>query len=183
MRPLDRPSVRSRKIIGPRRWSRRTCSGALAERAGFEPAMGCPIPHFQCGALGHYATSPQGTIRPGGRIRRVVGRSRVAERVGFEPTLAFTRPLFESGTINHSDTSPPTILSDVYPGDHWPVRVSAGTRVGRQRPPSLVGRPSNSSSASSRRIPETTVMRRRSAACWASWTTVPAAPSRGLGTA
>ena len=21
--------------------------------AGFEPAMGCPIPHFQCGALGH----------------------------------------------------------------------------------------------------------------------------------
>jgi methyltransferase family protein len=25
----------------------------LAERAGFEPAMGCPIPHFQCGALGH----------------------------------------------------------------------------------------------------------------------------------
>ncbi len=24
----------------------------MAERAGFEPAMGCPIPHFQCGALG-----------------------------------------------------------------------------------------------------------------------------------
>ena len=27
--------------------------GKMAERAGFEPAMGCPIPHFQCGALGH----------------------------------------------------------------------------------------------------------------------------------
>jgi hypothetical protein len=25
----------------------------LAEREGFEPSMGCPIPHFQCGALGH----------------------------------------------------------------------------------------------------------------------------------
>jgi len=24
----------------------------LAERGGFEPPMGCPIPHFQCGALG-----------------------------------------------------------------------------------------------------------------------------------
>jgi hypothetical protein len=24
----------------------------LAEREGFEPSMGCPIPHFQCGALG-----------------------------------------------------------------------------------------------------------------------------------
>ena len=29
------------------------CRARLAERAGFEPAMGCPIPHFQCGALGH----------------------------------------------------------------------------------------------------------------------------------
>jgi hypothetical protein len=28
-------------------------SEKVAERAGFEPAMGCPIPHFQCGALGH----------------------------------------------------------------------------------------------------------------------------------
>jgi len=25
----------------------------MAEREGFEPSMGCPIPHFQCGALGH----------------------------------------------------------------------------------------------------------------------------------
>jgi len=25
----------------------------VAEREGFEPSMGCPIPHFQCGALGH----------------------------------------------------------------------------------------------------------------------------------
>ena len=24
----------------------------VAEREGFEPSMGCPIPHFQCGALG-----------------------------------------------------------------------------------------------------------------------------------
>ncbi len=30
-----------------------SAGGELAERAGFEPAMGCPIPHFQCGALGH----------------------------------------------------------------------------------------------------------------------------------
>src|SRR5262245_14602671 len=83
----------------------------VAERAGFEPAMGCPIPHFQCGALGHYATSPRRTIRPGGSPPgRVSGR--VAERVGFEPTLALTRPLFESGTINHSDTSPPGSLPD-----------------------------------------------------------------------
>jgi catechol 2,3-dioxygenase-like lactoylglutathione lyase family enzyme len=33
--------------------SRPAAAGRLAERAGFEPAMGCPIPHFQCGALGH----------------------------------------------------------------------------------------------------------------------------------
>jgi HlyD family secretion protein len=31
----------------------------LAGRAGFEPARGCyPLRHFQCRALGHYATSP-----------------------------------------------------------------------------------------------------------------------------
>jgi hypothetical protein len=31
----------------------RVRTGGLAEREGFEPSMGCPIPHFQCGALGH----------------------------------------------------------------------------------------------------------------------------------
>ena len=25
----------------------------MAERAGFEPATGCPEPHFQCGAIVH----------------------------------------------------------------------------------------------------------------------------------
>ena len=25
----------------------------VAERAGFEPATGCPEPHFQCGAIVH----------------------------------------------------------------------------------------------------------------------------------
>ena len=33
--------------------SRASRARRMAERAGFEPAMGCPIPHFQCGALGH----------------------------------------------------------------------------------------------------------------------------------
>ena len=28
-------------------------SAGVAERAGFEPAMGCPKPHFQCGAIVH----------------------------------------------------------------------------------------------------------------------------------
>ena len=32
----------------------------MAERVGFEPTMSCPIPHFECGALDHYATSPGG---------------------------------------------------------------------------------------------------------------------------
>ena len=27
--------------------------GEMAERAGFEPATGCPEPHFQCGAIVH----------------------------------------------------------------------------------------------------------------------------------
>ena len=35
----------SLSALGPRR--------AVAERAGFEPAMGCPKPHFQCGAIVH----------------------------------------------------------------------------------------------------------------------------------
>ncbi len=30
----------------------------LAEREGFEPSVSCPTPHFECGALDHYATSP-----------------------------------------------------------------------------------------------------------------------------
>ena len=49
----------------------------MAERAGFEPAMGFPIRHFQCRALGLYATSPQWVATTGS----------VAERVGFEPTV------------------------------------------------------------------------------------------------
>jgi hypothetical protein len=32
--------------------SRVMAERAMAERAGFEPAMGCPIRHFQCRALG-----------------------------------------------------------------------------------------------------------------------------------
>ncbi len=32
--------------------------GKLAEREGFEPSVSCPTPHFECGALDHYATSP-----------------------------------------------------------------------------------------------------------------------------
>ncbi len=30
----------------------------VAEREGFEPSVSCPTPHFECGALDHYATSP-----------------------------------------------------------------------------------------------------------------------------
>jgi hypothetical protein len=33
---------------------------AKAEREGFEPSIPCGIPPFQGGALGHYATSPEG---------------------------------------------------------------------------------------------------------------------------
>src|SRR4051812_7467409 len=134
-RPLDRLNVRRREVIGPRRRSPGGCSEAMAERAGFEPAMGCPIPHFQCGALGHYATSPSETIRPGGRTRRAVDRSSVAERVGFEPTLALTRPLFESSTINHSDTSPPGSLPDGSWRDHRLVRAGRDLdgRLSRRR--------------------------------------------------
>ncbi len=31
----------------------------VAERVGFEPTVSCPTPHFECGALDHYATSPR----------------------------------------------------------------------------------------------------------------------------
>ena len=31
---------------------------SLAERVGFEPTEACTSPHFECGALDHYATSP-----------------------------------------------------------------------------------------------------------------------------
>ena len=31
----------------------------LAERVGFEPTEACTSPHFECGALDHYATSPR----------------------------------------------------------------------------------------------------------------------------
>ena len=31
----------------------------VAERVGFEPTVPCDTPHFECGALDHYATSPQ----------------------------------------------------------------------------------------------------------------------------
>ena len=30
-----------------------------AERVGFEPTIPCGIPHFECGAFGHSATSPK----------------------------------------------------------------------------------------------------------------------------
>ena len=30
----------------------------VAERVGFEPTVPCDTPHFECGALDHYATSP-----------------------------------------------------------------------------------------------------------------------------
>ena len=40
------PSDRAPAIGRPRR-----CG--VAERAGFEPATGCPEPHFQCGAIVH----------------------------------------------------------------------------------------------------------------------------------
>ena len=30
----------------------------MAERVGFEPTVSCPTPHFECGALDHYATLP-----------------------------------------------------------------------------------------------------------------------------
>ncbi len=30
----------------------------MAEGEGFEPSKGCPLPPFQDGALGHYATPP-----------------------------------------------------------------------------------------------------------------------------
>ena len=30
----------------------------VAERVGFEPTKSCPLPHFECGALDHYATPP-----------------------------------------------------------------------------------------------------------------------------
>ena len=33
-------------------------SSDLAEGEGFEPSKGCPLPPFQDGALGHYATPP-----------------------------------------------------------------------------------------------------------------------------
>ena len=36
---------------------RAPCEG-LAERVGFEPTEACTSPHFECGALDHYATSP-----------------------------------------------------------------------------------------------------------------------------
>ena len=41
---LTDPSARSAAAFGIAR---------VAERAGFEPAMGCPEPHFQCGAIVH----------------------------------------------------------------------------------------------------------------------------------
>jgi hypothetical protein len=31
----------------------RDLQDGVAERAGFEPATGCPEPHFQCGAIVH----------------------------------------------------------------------------------------------------------------------------------
>lgn len=30
----------------------------MADRVGFEPTVSCPTPHFECGALDHYATCP-----------------------------------------------------------------------------------------------------------------------------
>ena len=47
------PAVRER---GPQEPTHAWASGrraGVAERAGFEPATGCPEPHFQCGAIVH----------------------------------------------------------------------------------------------------------------------------------
>ena len=71
----------------------------VAERAGFEPAVGFPTQHFQCCTFSHSDTSPCGGgddeasrgeppgwdgVPASSRARR----ENVAERVGFEPTEA-----------------------------------------------------------------------------------------------
>ena len=111
---------------------------------------------------GAEARTPPGTIRSGSVWRR--GRD--------SNPRCFRTPLFESGTINHSDTSPRGRIPNHGP-DPW--------RRDRSCPaPQATGAAAKSASASSRRMPLTTLMRPPRPACWASWITVPAAPLRSL---
>ena len=60
----------------------------MAERAGFEPAMGFPIRHFQCRALGLYATSPCRAPRR----RSAMGHARVAHATRLDYRLPIAHP-------------------------------------------------------------------------------------------
>ena len=99
------------------------------------------------------------TTRPG----TVRSTERVAERAGFEPAVLSHTAFRER---HHQPLGHLSAGEDTKPDPANPLRP-------RQRAASGA----NSASASSRRIPLTTLIRRGSAGCWASWMTDPAAPS------
>ena len=84
----------------------------------------------------------------------------------------FRTPLFESGTINHSDTSPRERIPNAGPVDRA-ERGSASARGERRE--ELLGLVAAD--------PADDLDPARQGGCWASWMTVPAAPSRVLATA
>ena len=99
-----------------------------------------------------------------------VHAGRVAERAGFEPAVLSHTAFRERHhqPLGHLSAGEDTKASSVgrRPGARAAVRrVSARAAA-------------NSSSASSRRMPLTILIRRGRPGCWASWMTVPAAPSR-----
>ena len=141
-------------------WTRRSCATTFADMAvpgKAEPSTG--------------ASAPKVRERGRGSDNAAQGRqtmSDVAERAGFEPAVLSHTAFRERhhqplGHLSAGEDTKPGALTG--PGS-YPVASGA-----------------NNASASSRRMPLTTLIRRGSDGCWASWMTVPAAPSRALATA
>ncbi len=127
---------------------------------------------------------PLGDLSAGDAPRPGPGRN-LGRRAGWEwrrgwdsNPRCFRTPLFESGTINHSDTSPPGRIAKrrriAYPAPDRGARLPLQARRAAA---------SCSSAASARRIPLMRSTRRGRAGLLASWTTEPAAPETGSGSA
>ena len=102
---------------------------SLAERGGFEPPKSCPLPHFECGALDHYATSPL-TIIPvdlrspatvDSRVtrRRGLGGRRLGNTIDFMKTMADYEFIYETMapiTLETEEVAPGRVVTQTQLG-------------------------------------------------------------------